>query len=119
MLEAHGGLLVKLQPIVAGGLVSPDAPPALESYRYTAVDHPADFVPNSAKLSKYNARPGLLTEADSAKGAPPRYAASMDDLLPHRNTCGIFALSSADPAAIEAARAAVLRAAKQVKPDFD
>lgn len=116
VLEAHGGLLVKLHPLVSGDA---SLPPRLEPYKYLASDHPDDFVPNVSRLNKYNAADGQLSEADLAKGAPPKYAATADQIKQYKNTLGIFALASDEPAAVDAARQAITRALAKDRPAYD
>ena len=116
VLEAHGGVMVKLHPLIFGDAASA---PRLEPYHYLAADHPDDFVEGATRLTKYNAAAGMLTDADAAKGAPPKFAQTMEQLKPHKNGLGLFALRSAEPEAIEAARAAIHRAAAKHTPAFD
>ena len=118
VLEAHGGMLVQLHPLASGAA---DAPPTVLPYRYVKGAVNANFVPGLVPLSKYNAASGTLSadELAKGKGAPPRYATSAEQLKPYANTLGLFAIRHADPENLEAARAAILRAAAQKPPAFD
>ena len=116
VLEAHGGCLYQLRPLAVG---SADAPPQLVRYTYAKGAVNADFAPGVIKLNKYNAAAGVLSEADTAKGAPKRYAESAEQLKPYSNCLGLFALKNADEAGIAAARAAILKAAATSPPEFD
>ena len=110
VLEAHGGVMVKLHPLIFGDAASA---PRLEPYRYLAADHPDDFVEGATRLTKYNAAAGMLTDADAAKGAPPKFAQTMEQLKPHKNglgplRSGVLSLSDrSGPAAIHRAAASI------------
>lgn len=116
VLEAHGGCLLQLQPLCAGAA---DAPPELVAYKYLKGPSNADFVPGLTALNKYNAASGSLSEAESGKGAPKKYATEREQLKPYSNGLGLFALSSLAPEAIAAARAALLRAKARHEMEFD
>jgi 3'-phosphoadenosine 5'-phosphosulfate (PAPS) 3'-phosphatase len=116
VLEAQGGCMVALQPMVAG---DESAPPVQARYTYRAGPTNADFVAGAARLTKYNARDGMLSADDLAKGAPPRYAVAADDFKPYANTLGLLALKTATPEAIEAVRAAAVRVAATSPPAYD
>jgi fructose-1,6-bisphosphatase/inositol monophosphatase family enzyme len=115
VIEGHGGVLAKLQPLVAGAAEEA----VLEPYHYLVDDHPDDFVPGLTRLTKYNARKGVLDEADKAKDAPVRFATSQEEILPYKNGLGVFALGSADADTIAHVHAAVRRAAEKQPPSFD
>ena len=123
VLEAKGGLMVQLQPFVNGALAEGGGASAssvvLTPYTYRKGKVNADFVPGASRLTKYNAADGVLTDAERAKGAPPRYAQVPSDFKPYANTLGLLALRSKEPDALEAVRAAVARAAAKSKPEYD
>lgn len=116
VLEAKGGLMVMLQPVVQGEVTKP---PTLTSYTYRAGGTNADFVAGVARLTKYNSREGVLSEADLTKGAPPRYAETPEDLKPYANTLGLLALKTAEPQMLETLRTSIERVANAVQPAFD
>ena len=110
-LEAHGGCLVQLQPLVTA---PPDAPPPLVRYHYVKGATNADFIPGVINLKKYNAANAALLDKDQ-----PRKAMRAEELHPYANALGMVALPKADEASVEAVRKAVLRAAAREAPAFD
>ena len=123
VLEAKGGLMVQLQPFVNGALAegggNASSPVVLTPYTYRQGKVNTDFVPGASRLTKYNAADCVLTDAESAKGAPPRYAQDPCEFKPYANTLGLLALRSKEPDALEAVRTAVVRAAAKCKPEYD
>ena len=113
VLEAHGGLLCQLQPLVVS---SGSAAVALEPYHYKRGGNAKDdFLPGVTAMTKYNS--DALTEADLAKGAPKRYAKAAAELKPYSNGLGLVALKDAKD--VESVSAAVRRAAAKDPPAFD
>ena len=118
VLEAHGGCFYKLHPLC----VTPaEQPTPLERYRYVKGEVNSDFVAGVTRLNRFNAVTGALSEAELAKGAPPKYATSTSELKPYNNLLGHVALRNGDAPSMEAARAAILRAAAKegCAPAFD
>lgn len=119
VLEAHGGLLVKLTSFAATGALEPYA------YRRTAVN--LDFEPGACALTRYNAAPSVLLElaaqeaaaADAGVSAPPRYAQTPEEVTPYANTCGVLALPSRNAEELSRFREAIARATGQHAPSYD
>ena len=118
VIEAHGGCFLQLHPLT---IAPADAPAPRTRYRYLKGPTNADFVPGVTRLNKYNAVRGALSEAEAAKGAPPKYASELEQLKPYSNLLGHVALRDGGEAAVEGARAAILRAAAKegCAPAFD
>ena len=109
VVEAHGGLLTRLDGLTAEG--APDAPfdpTALARYTYIKGPTNSAFVSGLPKLTRYNAAAGV--EVGDRGTAAEQFKA-------YANLCGLFALSAdADAAAI--ARA-VKKVAKATPPSYD
>lgn len=116
MIEAHGGCLVQLQPLA---VTPPSSAPPLVPYHYVKGGANVDFLPGVSRLTRYNAAEGVLSEAESAKGAPPKLASSAEQLKPYANVLGLCCLAKADSESLAAVHAAVVRAAAKAPPAFD
>lgn len=105
VLEARGGLLVKLAPFISSG--------QLESYHYEKTLVNLDFDPaTSCELTRNNAAARL---DDSQQGGVR--CARVEELLPYANVQGLLALKSCDD--IEKVKAACQAAARIVSPTYN
>ena len=80
VLEAHGGILCRLDRFLEG---------TESSYTYRKTEENLDFEPNTANLTKYNARKGIELEAGSM-------ATATSEVKPYANLCGLMALGKAN-----------------------
>lgn len=109
VLEAHGGILCKLDSFLQGGDESSSI-----SYTYRKTEQNLDFEPGKARLTKYNAAEGVDIQTDNMAMAP-------SDVKPYANLCGLVALGKLNNN--EKSRAAILdglvRATEVSPPAFD
>jgi len=101
VLEAHGGLLVKLSALAARGVA--------ESYRYAKVDVQLDLEPGLARLTLHNAA-DVRSVPRSGAGNEVRYAQRADETKPYANVCGVCALAPSAAARLDEYAAAIGRA---------
>ena len=108
VLEAHGGVLCKLDCFLQG-----DDESSI-SYTYRKTEQNLDFEPGKARLTKYNAQKGIDAQADSMAMIP-------SDVKPYANLCGLLALGQ--PYNNEKKKKAILsglkRATEVSPPAFD
>jgi len=97
VLEAHGGVLVKLTALASRG--------ELESYRYEKTVLQLDFEPGLVRLSAYNA----ANRNSLSKGAV-QFAESAEQTKPYANVCGVCALAPRVAGNVGEFSAAVARA---------
>jgi hypothetical protein len=79
-LEAHGGILVKLTHFANGDK-------NLHSYTYVQSETNADFEPDTAALTPYNAKD------KSYNGKGPKRLGTLEEFAPYSNLCGLLALN--------------------------
>jgi 3'-phosphoadenosine 5'-phosphosulfate (PAPS) 3'-phosphatase len=97
VLEAHGGLFVKLSALALRG--------TCESYTYARSDLQLDFEPGVAQLSAYNAAAGQVPGKREV-----RLAQRAEQTKPYANVCGAVALAPAVAADVQSIAAAIGRA---------
>lgn len=96
MLEAHGGILCKLDRFMLMNEleVSNDGDDIDLSYTYRKTDHNLDFTPGRASLTKYNAADGVdITTATGTEQKQNRTATNVPEVKPYANLCGLVAIS--------------------------
>lgn len=100
VLEAHGGLLVKLSALARDG--------SLASYTYKQTNQQLDLEPGLARLTPYNAADARILPPK--KGGGVRFAQRADETKPYANMCGVCALAPSVAARVGEYAAAVQRA---------
>ena len=124
VLEAHGGILCKLDRFLQSGdpvdsekKESPFSDST--SYTYRKTDRNLDFVPGMARLTKYNAAEGI--DSDDSNATNGGMLMAPDEVKPYANLCGLIALGKGRNNA--KSKAVILdgmkRAAKSSPPAFD
>lgn len=107
VLEAHGGMLCKLNGFLQQQQQD-------WSYTYRKTEENLDFEPGQARLTKYNAAKGIDIDAESMAMTPSQ-------VKPYANLCGLVALGKATNH--EEGKATILdglqRAAEISPPAFD
>eukprot|EP01108_Squamamoeba_japonica_P007877 TRINITY_DN6835_c0_g1_i1.p2 TRINITY_DN6835_c0_g1~~TRINITY_DN6835_c0_g1_i1.p2 ORF type:complete len:217 (+),score=101.05 TRINITY_DN6835_c0_g1_i1:61-711(+) len=111
LLEAHGGVLGKLDALLDDAAAKTAA--ALKPYTYTAGAQNADFVAGRARLTPYNASPAA--PADAVKSG--ELAQDVAHVQPYSNLNGLVALRSADD--LDAWRNAAIAASKKEAPQYN
>ena len=115
VIEAHGGMLTRLDAVVD----SPRDDTLLPTYTYLKGSLNSIFVPGLSHLTPYNAQPGVLSAEEQGSGAARRMAAAAEEVKPYANVCGLFALAPGTDGDAKAMRTAVKRAAAIQAPAFD
>ncbi len=105
VLEAHGGVLCKLDGFLDGND---------KAYTYRKTEENLDFEPGMASLTKYNAAKGVTIEADCMAMTP-------SEVKPYANLCGLVALGKTNnnESSKETIIDALKRASMVSPPAFD
>lgn len=106
VIEAYGGILVKLSPFISEK--------KLESYTYLKSSKNLDFVPGEAALTPYNA-----ADKSAVKKGETVLATSVDSVKAYSNLCGLLALDKAGLDRLEDIHAAIQRAKSSSAPTYD
>ena len=118
VLEAHGGILCKLDGFLEQGGDAESSSSTSISYTYRKTEENLDFVPGNARLTKYNAVEGIDAETTNNDDG---MAMLPSDVKPYANLCGLVALGKANNN--EKSMAIILdglkRAAEVSPPAFD
>jgi len=127
VLEAHGGILIKLDQFMnqeisndeGNEIVIEDEYNTLLSYTYQKTDQNLDFVPGMAILTKYNALDGK--GIDTTITEHQRLAVTVSEVKPYSNLCGLLALRKSKNNRKSKAEIfdGLKRAAKSSPPAFD
>eukprot|EP00536_Pseudo-nitzschia_multiseries_P010029 jgi/Psemu1/297463/fgenesh1_pm.294_\ len=125
VLEAHGGILCRLDRFLEGENDDDDTDTdgssvgaggySYSSYTYRKTDTNPDFEPGLARVTKYNAADAVaLDRLGDTAGTP-------SEVKPYANLCGLVALGAADntPERRAELRDALRRAADRSPPAYD